>query len=315
MDLDNTEIVIRERTLAQRIDLSFHLIRRFAGSVLLYSLVGIAPFFALNIFLVQTLDTDGYWEYYAWYGKWMMIAVLTTWETPFAMAPLVVFLSQRIFRQRVRLGATIRKALGRFSRQLVLYFLIRLNFLPVLIVMALYIGNEVEPFMFFAICTLLWNAIFFAGRPYVDLIMLLEELGFRSKNDGPRLGTRSAALHRYQAGDLFGESLSLLCLNIVFFIGLYSVQLWGVYIFWQNTVTLNWFSWTFFAVALWGTQIFSTVFRFLGYLDTRVRLEGWELELRMKSEGAKVRRQMEHLGFHPESTGPTPARIQSGASS
>ena len=41
-------------------------------------------------------------------------------------------------------------------------------------------------------------------------------------------------------------------------------------------------------LALWLIGILVTVFRFLGYLDTRIRLEGWEVELRVKAEAARM---------------------------
>ncbi len=107
MDLDNTEIVIRERTLSQRIDLAFHLLQRFAAEILLYASVGILPFFLLNIGVVQLLDGTGFWEYYFWFGKWVLIFMLTLVEGPFALAPLLIFLSQRIFRQKVQFWPSI----------------------------------------------------------------------------------------------------------------------------------------------------------------------------------------------------------------
>lgn len=293
MDLDNTEIVIRERSLSQRIDLSFHLIRRFAREIILYSLVGITPFFILNILIVEGLDPTGYWEYYAWVGKWMLILFLTVVEAPFALAPLLIFLSQRIFRQRVKMRETLRRALRSAGRLGVIYFLVRVNLLFVIAVLSAYNLSSGEWFISLIIAALMVNAIFFAARPYVDSVVLLEELKFRSKNDEPRLGSRSASLHRYQSADQLGEGVALLALNFVLFSGIYATALWCIYLIWQNTVTFNWFSWTLFAVALWAIMIYSTVFRFLGYLDTRVRLEGWELELRLKAEGSNAFRQLE----------------------
>lgn len=293
MDLDNTEIVIRERSLSQRIDLSFHLIRRFAREILLYSLVGITPFFVLNILIVEGMDPTGYWEYYAWGGKWLLILFLTIVEGPFAMAPLLIFLSQRIFRQRVKMRETLLRSLRSGGRLWVIYFLIRANLLFVVVALASYNLSSGEWFVSLIIAALMVNGLFFAARPYVDSVVLLEELKFRPRGDEPRLGNRSASLHRYQSADQLGEGVGLLSLNLVIFCGIYATCLWCIYLIWQNTVTFNWFSWTLFAVALWSTMIYSTVFRFLGYLDTRVRLEGWELELRLKAEGSKAFGQLE----------------------
>ncbi len=157
-----------------------------------------------------------------------------------------------------------------------------------------YTSESTEGLMTVSIVTIIWNYLCFAIRPNIDPIIFLEELRVRPKSKEPSLRERSAALHRFQSGDLFGEGLSLLSLSFVLFCGVYAVQLWCIYLLWQNTVTFNWFSWTLFAVALWAIQIFAVVFRFLGYLDIRVRLEGWELELRMKAEGNKILSKLEH---------------------
>jgi hypothetical protein len=39
--------------------------------------------------------------------------------------------------------------------------------------------------------------------------------------------------------------------------------------------------------ALWIVGGFSTVFRFLCYLDTRIIMEGWEVELLLRTEAGR----------------------------
>jgi hypothetical protein len=46
----------------------------------------------------------------------------------------------------------------------------------------------------------------------------------------------------------------------------------------------------FYPAALWLTVGFFTVTRYLGYLDLRIRREGWEVELLMRAEGARLTR-------------------------
>ena len=48
-------------------------------------------------------------------------------------------------------------------------------------------------------------------------------------------------------------------------------------------------------LALWLAGIYATVFRFLSYLDSRIRLEGWEVELQLKAERARVLQAMDGL--------------------
>ena len=40
-------------------------------------------------------------------------------------------------------------------------------------------------------------------------------------------------------------------------------------------------------MAMWVVVVFSTVFRFLNYLDIRIRREGWEVELKVQAAVAE----------------------------
>ena len=48
----------------------------------------------------------------------------------------------------------------------------------------------------------------------------------------------------------------------------------------------------YYPLALWTVLGFFAVVRFLGYLDLRIRREGWEVELMMRAEGARLERQL-----------------------
>ena len=48
----------------------------------------------------------------------------------------------------------------------------------------------------------------------------------------------------------------------------------------------------YYPLALWLVMGFFAVVRFLGYLDLRIRREGWEVELMMRAEGAQLERQL-----------------------
>ena len=45
-------------------------------------------------------------------------------------------------------------------------------------------------------------------------------------------------------------------------------------------------------VALWLIVIFSTVVRFLLYLDLRIRREGWEIELKVRAAANELKEQL-----------------------
>jgi hypothetical protein len=48
----------------------------------------------------------------------------------------------------------------------------------------------------------------------------------------------------------------------------------------------------YYPLALWLVVGYLTVVRFLAYLDLRIRREGWEVELMMRTEAARLTRQL-----------------------
>jgi hypothetical protein len=50
-----------------------------------------------------------------------------------------------------------------------------------------------------------------------------------------------------------------------------------------------------FPIACWFAVLYTSVVRFLNYLDTRILLEGWEAELKIRSEAMRIK-QRQPLG-------------------
>ena len=48
-----------------------------------------------------------------------------------------------------------------------------------------------------------------------------------------------------------------------------------------------------FPSACWLAVLYTSVVRFLNYLDTRIMLEGWEAELKIRSEAYKLEQQQQ----------------------
>ena len=128
--------------------------------------------------------------------------------------------------------------------------------------------------------------LLYLGSPYLSEIILLER--------NPVGGTfnRSTALHTQAGSLIFGRWLASLffgCLLIFCFwmtISFLRSTLAGTQAFSLTALTIDaplaqWLVFTFFAVA-----------RFLCYLDMRIRREGWEIELKMRAEAAKLSAQL-----------------------
>jgi hypothetical protein len=126
-------------------------------------------------------------------------------------------------------------------------------------------------------------------QPFVPEIIGLERCEFRSKD--PLMITyskRLAALHRPLRSEL---------LNRLFVAGFFGtllvMMLMGTILFLQATLIggwqWNWYLYTFaFPSCLWLVGIFLAIFRYLSYIDCRIRLEGWEIDLRMRAEAVRI---------------------------
>jgi hypothetical protein len=101
---------------------------------------------------------------------------------------------------------------------------------------------------------------------------------------------RSSMLSGLRGGDLFGQWIALLFFGMLF-----------VFCFWMGTgaavsaLTTTEMTWETpgwadafgarFQVGVWLVIVFFGVARFLTYIDQRIRIEGWEVELRLRGAG------------------------------
>jgi hypothetical protein len=133
----------------------------------------------------------------------------------------------------------------------------------------------------------------FAIWPYQNEVILLERNPFRRRRPGEITSfSRSMALHGGSGGDLFARWL----LSAIF-----GTMLWAaLWVTMQIVAGMLVSEWKFegltftlyYPLALWIVVGYFTVVRFLGYLDLRIRREGWEVELMMRAEGITLSRQL-----------------------
>jgi hypothetical protein len=102
---------------------------------------------------------------------------------------------------------------------------------------------------------------------------------------------RVRALHGGYFGDLLARWLAAAAVGVLLFVSLW-LSIWaGV------GVLLDEWQWQaatyaiYYPLALWLVVGYLTVVRFLAYLDLRIRREGWEVELMIRAEAARLVRQ------------------------
>jgi hypothetical protein len=251
MIYDRILIQIRERSFLDLLDLTLLVIRERPLTLSLAALAGVAPFAALNVWLLS----DPVFPRSLW-------IVLLLMEAPWVTAPLTLVLGDLMFGSR--------PSVSRYVKSLVVS-------LPVLVFTQLFLRAVL-------LATVVGYAIVTWRFAFLDEVILLERVrGLRS------LG-RSSILSRGFEGDLLLRWMAQVVLGSTFAL-----------CFWMGTESisstfigdeLTWYrpglsdlSGLLFQVAVWIAIAFFGVFRFLSYIDRRIRLEGWELELRLKEAG------------------------------
>jgi hypothetical protein len=224
-------------------------------------MLGIAPFAVLNYWLLAGyIEADFEWQSPVPYLFYMLVLIF--WEVPLATAPATLYLGQTMFSEEVR----PRKIAGDL-----------LESLP----------------------QLLWyqvllRPVFALTRPFLNEVILLERNPMRSGNvSAPSTANRSKAIHRGGDADPFGRWLGAVAYGGILFLVLWlSAYVVRAFLLSQWDWDLPMYT-TYYPLALWTVAGYFAVVRFLGYLDLRIRREGWEVELMMRAEEARLTRRRE----------------------
>ena len=293
MQLDRTHVKVRVRTLSEIGDLALIMLRQYPKAIAGAFLIGAAPWMIANAILLYWLpireagygldDEEANAELLR-YGWWM--AVLVFLQTPAAGVVTTIYLGQAVFEQRPTIGAALDEAKKQFWRWFPHLAIYRLA-TPAMVVVALCWGQEANPFpdVFLSGMFFLWGVVLRAARPFVPEMILLELCPIRSKDPTKvSLSRRSKSLHGPGASDLGGRFIAIGAMLVV--IGaclLYSM------VFVRGVISGNWnlglvTLLVFYPLSLWLVSGISVLVRLLTYLDTRIRFEGWDVELALRAE-------------------------------
>jgi hypothetical protein len=251
MIYDRLLIQVRERSFLDLLDLTFQVLRQRPLPLLIAALAGVLPAAALNHWLEADPGSSP-----------MSFVFLLILETPFATAPLTVVLGDLMFNVRLtprRVGWAL------------------LSGLPSLLLNQLILRGVL-------LVTVVGYLLFTPRLAYLDEVILLERLR------GFRVLRRAGVLCRGIEGEYFFSWLGQLALGATF-VACFSTgsdtivsALFGEELTWSRPRTSGLFG-LLFQAAIWIAVAYFGTFRFLSYVDRRIRLEGWELELRLKAAG------------------------------
>jgi hypothetical protein len=268
VQLDKTGIVIRERDWIDTLDLALVVIRRHGPELLAALVAGAAPAAALNFLLLQgRLDAGELLDEVPW-SYFVLQATLVMIEIPIATAFITLRLGDAMFLRRRRRSDIARALLGSLP-QLVWFTLL----LRAPIVLGWLLGS--------------------CAWPYLNEVILLERNPFfaRGKTHPGSFG-RASALHQGFNGEFLAEAIGAVLVG-----GGLIVSLAVALRFVRGMLTNCWeLDYAMCAVGLpcvvWLVVGFFAIVRFLRYLDLRIRREGWEVELKLRAERARLTTQV-----------------------
>ncbi|EMI58193.1 hypothetical protein [Rhodopirellula sallentina] len=296
MQLDETHVAIRVRTLSEIGDLSLLMIRRYPKAFFHAFFAGAAVWILADLLLLGWLpnrfdrqdifagegDTDR-WRYVYW------MCTLVFLQAPIAGVLTTYTLGQAIFDKQ----PTLRSAIGEVRRMFwpLLWTLgVRRLVIPAMIFAMLQWGQEADALLDFVIPTglIFCAALIRSNRPFVPEMILLERCPLRSKNENTiTLKRRSKALHSPMSSDLGGRFITVSMTLLVLLACVYFALVWTRGIGLGNWSADRFTMLVFFPLSLWLIASLSVVVRLLGYLDARIRLEGWEVELAIRAEAIR----------------------------
>ena len=261
MNFDQVKIKIRPRSHLEALDLSVALVRQHWMGLGLAALFGAGPFLALNLYIFRP---SRFIENPA--VSYFFIIALAM-EIPWATSFITIYLGQATFLDRISARTIIADFFRSIWQMIVFQTLLRgvLMYIPVV------------------------NLFAFFGYRYLNEIILLE------KNRMGKTWKRSSSFHSSIFGKNLGESLVDLFFSFVIIFVL-TMTLQQLQELWMSQYSMpydepEWggvFTWNA-QLAVWLVVCFFAVVRFVVYLDCRIRREGWDIALKLRSQVAELK--------------------------
>jgi hypothetical protein len=266
VQLDRARVAICERSWLDNLDLALHVMRAHSGPLTACALAGILPWAALNVALVARLygmqisdDKSS--------NAFMVALLLVMLEAPLATAPLTLFLGQALFLEKPAPRQIVRGFWHCLPQLVVLQGLLR-------IVLVLPILTWFIPYV-------LW--------PFLSEVILLERNPLIGRRGRMSTLKRNAVLHRGNSGDFLGRGVGAAVLALLLIGALWVTQ--GMVLDWLFGFQAGWIGrLVAMQCVIWLVAAYFTVARFLCYLDQRIRIEGWEVELFFRAQRQRLER-------------------------
>jgi hypothetical protein len=291
VQLDRTRIVVRERGVLDTLDLALHVLRVYLAPLLVAMALGAVPLTLINHLLIGWMlpETDNLFDIPIRYLSHM--TVLLFLEAPLASVFATTYLGKAVFLDHPRLRDVVRDVLKLAPRILWSQVLLRGVGAAWLLPLVVDRYGEFDPFLdvMFPLTLVMYAIGLRSFRPFLNEIILLEQNPLVSRDAQQiTVGRRSQMLHGPSSGDLFFRWWTAALIAV-----LLTGMVYGTMLFVTGVLTNDWrqgpaMLLVAYPGAVWITATYLTVFRFLTYLDFRIRQEGWEVELRVRAEASRL---------------------------
>lgn len=280
MDLNQPSIAIRERSTLEIFDLTLHVFRDHVVNVLILLAINALPFMIVDAVLVHGVgigDGDVGFELAV-----MMILIAS--QSQIGTLLITQYLGTAMFSKRPTVKQTVAAFLGRSKSWLWSHGVVRMV-LPMMVLIGILQGEGVGWAMLLLAVAMLIRLL----RPFISEILLLEQPKIRKPkfDDGSAvtLSRRSKNLHHGEVVGggvmawMIGGSLLVMVASLFFhFDG--ATGLGGA---WDGPIR-----YLYWPLAGWLVASFLTTFRFLHYINTRIKQEGWEIALKLMAEKQRI---------------------------
>lgn len=303
MELDRTEIVIRQRNSLELLDLSLLVLKKhFLQLALASSLLGL-PFLVLDVWLIHwmvaedsLLASDGNLSPEIMVGVRYTVHLIALFTIQFSMVslPATMLVGSLVFFDSMPFGKLLSELRKLSLQWLLILGVFRLGLVPFLLEPLLWQsawwGSAAE--FWLLLVALPIALIIRAFWPFASEIVGLERCQLRSSEQSKvTYRTRSRFLHGPLQSDLFGRFVVATAYGAMIL-----AMLVGVCVFLKGVVTGSWqwnqlFYFLVLPACLMLVGMLLTVFRYLSYIDSRIQLEGWEIDLRLRAEATRLEQQ------------------------
>lgn len=301
MQLDNTQIGIRERGFWDTLDLSLQIMRSYARPMCITFSIIAVPLCWLNdamiSWILESQNAEDMFSAGIHFAEMRFIAIMSLLvfiQAPFASLLSTLYLGQAIFLQQPSIRGVIAETVKLSPRWLFCQLLLRGVAPACLLVMAIPRTREtVSSYEVLLVILALFIAAIRSARPYVNEIIMLERNPLRStKQNVITIDRRMKSLHVGSYGNLLARWLGSAVVAVAL-----TLSLVGSFWFLSGMLLNSW-QWGplmlrgFLVGSMWIVAAYISVVRYLSYMDVRIRNEGWEVELQLRAEGARVARQL-----------------------